>query len=142
MTPPSSLRPLALKAGISTGPCLAINQNDRLDYVGSTVNIGARLCSLCSGSDLVFSQAVREDAEVAQAAIPGAAHIPMSELLDRLAPEGRRHLDDRIGERRVPEVRLDAGKLPPDGQRLQALRQAARGFLGACRGASHKPGSR
>lgn len=65
MTPPSSLQPLALKAGISTGPCLAINQNDRLDYFGSTVNIGARLCSLCSGSDLVFSQAVREDAEVA-----------------------------------------------------------------------------
>ena len=28
---------------------------------------------------------VREDAEVAQAAIPGAVHIPMSELLDRLA---------------------------------------------------------
>jgi rhodanese-related sulfurtransferase len=27
---------------------------------------------------------VREDAEVAQAAIPGAVHIPMSELLDRL----------------------------------------------------------
>jgi class 3 adenylate cyclase len=62
--PPSSLQPLALKAGLSTGPCLAINQNDRLDYFGSTVNIGARLCSLCSGSDLVFSHAVRQDAEV------------------------------------------------------------------------------
>ncbi len=62
--PPSSLQPLALKAGLSIGPCLAINQNDRLDYFGSTVNIGARLCSLCSGSDLVFSQAVRQDAEV------------------------------------------------------------------------------
>lgn len=62
--PPSSLQPLALKAGLTSGPCLAINQNDRLDYFGSTVNIGARLCSLCSGSDLVFSQAVRQDQEV------------------------------------------------------------------------------
>src|SRR6185436_12925124 len=39
--PPSSLQPLALKAGIHAGPCLAINQNDRLDYFGSTVNITA-----------------------------------------------------------------------------------------------------
>jgi class 3 adenylate cyclase len=63
--PPSSLQPLALKAGLSTGPCLAINQNDRLDYFGSTVNIGARLCALCSGSDLVLSQSTRADPEVA-----------------------------------------------------------------------------
>ena len=44
--PPSSLQPLALKAGIHSGPCLAINQNDRLDYFGTTVNLTARLCGL------------------------------------------------------------------------------------------------
>jgi class 3 adenylate cyclase len=63
--PASSLRPLALKAGINFGPCLAINQNERLDYFGTTVNVGARLCSLCTGSDLVLSSAVRNDPEVA-----------------------------------------------------------------------------
>lgn len=63
--PPSSLRPLALKAGIHCGPCLAINQNDRLDYFGTTVNLTARLCGLCSGADLILSASVREDAEVA-----------------------------------------------------------------------------
>jgi adenylate cyclase len=63
--PASSLRPLALKAGLHCGPCLAINQNERLDYFGTTVNIGARLCSLCTGSDLVLSSAVRHDPEVA-----------------------------------------------------------------------------
>ena len=63
--PPSSLKPLALKAGIHCGPCLAINQNDRLDYFGSTVNITARLCGLCSGADLILSSAVRTDGEVA-----------------------------------------------------------------------------
>jgi class 3 adenylate cyclase len=63
--PASSLRPLALKAGINFGPCLAINQNERLDYFGTTVNVGARLCSLCTGSDIVLSGAVRNDPEVA-----------------------------------------------------------------------------
>ena len=63
--PASSLEPLALKAGLHCGPCLAISQNERLDYFGTTVNIGARLCGLCSGSDLVLSNAVRQDPEVA-----------------------------------------------------------------------------
>ncbi|HVU25580.1 MAG TPA: DUF5939 domain-containing protein, partial [Opitutus sp.] len=63
--PPSSLKPLALKAGLNCGPCLAINQNDRLDYFGSTVNFAARLCSACTGTDLVLSTAFRSDPEVA-----------------------------------------------------------------------------
>lgn len=62
--PPSSLQPLALKVGIHCGPCLAINQNERLDYFGSAVNITARLCGLCSGTDLILSSSVRADGEV------------------------------------------------------------------------------
>jgi class 3 adenylate cyclase len=63
--PISTLQPLALKASIHCGPCLAINQNDRLDYFGTTVNFAARLCSLSSGEDLVLSSAVCSDPEVA-----------------------------------------------------------------------------
>jgi class 3 adenylate cyclase len=63
--PPSTLKPLALKAGLNCGPCLAINQNDRLDYFGTTVNTAARLCGLCSGADLILSSAVCADSEVA-----------------------------------------------------------------------------
>lgn len=63
--PPSSLKPLALKAGIHRGACLAINQNERLDYFGTTVNTTARLCALCTGADLVLSNAVQQDLEVA-----------------------------------------------------------------------------
>lgn len=66
--PPGSApltEPLALKAGLHQGPCIAINQNDRLDYFGTTVNVAARLCSLCTGSDLVLSEPVRRDPEVA-----------------------------------------------------------------------------
>lgn len=58
--------PLALKAGLHYGPCLAINQNDRLDYFGSTVNLAARLSALSTGADLVCSAATAADPEVAQ----------------------------------------------------------------------------
>lgn len=57
--------PLALKAGLHHGPCIAINQNERLDYFGTTVNIAARLCALGTGEDLVLSAAVYHDPEVA-----------------------------------------------------------------------------
>jgi len=78
--PPSSLKPLALKAGIHCGPCLAINQNERLDYFGTTVNVTARLCGLCSGTDLVLSSAARTDHEVADyLAIPAGSISATSE---------------------------------------------------------------
>jgi adenylate cyclase len=57
--------PLALKCSIHQGPCLAISQNDRLDYFGTTVNLCARLCSLSTGADIVVTGPVLEDPEVA-----------------------------------------------------------------------------
>ncbi|HZZ20553.1 MAG TPA: DUF5939 domain-containing protein [Opitutaceae bacterium] len=57
--------PFSLKCSIHQGPCLAINQNDRLDYFGTTVNVCSRLCSLSTGSDIVVSGPVLQDAEVA-----------------------------------------------------------------------------
>jgi class 3 adenylate cyclase len=56
--------PLLLKAGIHTGPCIAVTLNDRLDYFGGTVNIASRLEGLSSGSDLIISGAVYSDAQV------------------------------------------------------------------------------
>jgi class 3 adenylate cyclase len=58
-------RPLALKVGIHSGPCIAVNQNGVLDYFGSTVNLAARLVELSSGEELVVSDAVLADSEVA-----------------------------------------------------------------------------
>ncbi len=78
--PASSLQPLALKAGIHLGPCLAINQNDRLDYFGTTVNLTARLCALSTGTDLVLSAATCADHEV-------AAHLADPATRFALAPE-------------------------------------------------------
>ncbi|HKP83872.1 MAG TPA: adenylate/guanylate cyclase domain-containing protein [Pyrinomonadaceae bacterium] len=57
-------RPLQLKAGLNTGPCIAVTLNDRLDYFGSTVNMAARLEGLSSGADVIISGSVYEDAKV------------------------------------------------------------------------------
>jgi class 3 adenylate cyclase len=56
--------PLVLKAGLNTGPCIAVTLNDRLDYFGSTVNMAARLECLSSGSDVIISRSVYEDPRV------------------------------------------------------------------------------
>ena len=63
-TPPGGAMPLTLKAGIHTGPCIAVTLNDRLDYFGSTVNMAARLESLSTGNDVIVSGTVYDDAEV------------------------------------------------------------------------------
>jgi class 3 adenylate cyclase len=56
--------PLTLKAGLHSGPCIAVTLNDRLDYFGSTVNMAARLEGLSTGSDVIISDTVFSDAEV------------------------------------------------------------------------------
>jgi class 3 adenylate cyclase len=65
-------KPLALKVGIHTGPCIAVSQNGVLDYFGSTVNLAARLVSLSTGDDLVVSEAVLVDPEVAGLDLPAS----------------------------------------------------------------------
>ena len=55
---------LEMKAGIHTGPCIAVTLNERLDYFGSTVNIAARLPGLAEGGEVVFSNEIRTDPEV------------------------------------------------------------------------------
>ncbi|HKR02055.1 MAG TPA: DUF5939 domain-containing protein [Pyrinomonadaceae bacterium] len=65
-SPPADKRPLLLKVGIHTGPCIAVTLNGRLDYFGCTVNMAARLEGLSSGGDVVVSSAVYADPEVAE----------------------------------------------------------------------------
>ena len=43
--------------------------------LGTTVNLTARLCGLCSGSDLILSSAARTDAEVASHLVAPDAHL-------------------------------------------------------------------
>jgi class 3 adenylate cyclase len=62
--PPDGSSPLQLKAGLHTGPCIAVTLNDRLDYFGSTVNLAARLEGLSTGNDVIISRSVYEDTKV------------------------------------------------------------------------------
>lgn len=62
--PSQVAEPLTLKAGIHSGPCIAVTLNDRLDYFGSTVNMAARLESLSTGNDVIISRALYDDPEV------------------------------------------------------------------------------
>jgi class 3 adenylate cyclase len=55
---------LKLKAGIHSGPCIAVTLNDRLDYFGGTINMASRLEGLSTGHDIILSDAVMDDAEV------------------------------------------------------------------------------
>ena len=58
--------PLIIKLGLHQGPCLAVNFNDRLDYFGTTVNLAARLQGQSQGGDVVISEKLRRDPEVAK----------------------------------------------------------------------------
>ena len=57
-------RRLRLKAGINTGPCIAVTLNGRLDYFGTTVNMAARLEGFSNGGDVILSDTVYRDMEV------------------------------------------------------------------------------
>jgi class 3 adenylate cyclase len=56
---------LQLKVGIHSGPCIAVTLNERLDYFGTTLNLAARLAGLSNGFDIVISEGVATDGEVA-----------------------------------------------------------------------------
>jgi class 3 adenylate cyclase len=64
--PPQGFEPLQLKAGIHSGPCIAVTLNERLDYFGSTVNMAARLEGLSAGQGVIITNDVRFDPEVAE----------------------------------------------------------------------------
>jgi class 3 adenylate cyclase len=76
-SPPEGTMPLALKAGIHTGPCIAVTLNERLDYFGSTINMAARLEGLSTGSDVIVSAQVFDDVEV-QELIGAASNLQAS----------------------------------------------------------------
>lgn len=52
---------LILKIGVHHGPCITVNQNDVLDYFGTTANLAARLQRESEGNDIVLSEDVWQD---------------------------------------------------------------------------------
>ena len=58
--------PLELRTGLHRGPCIAMRANDRLDYVGATVNVAARVAHAASAGEILITAAVADDARVAE----------------------------------------------------------------------------
>ena len=48
----------ALKIGVHSGPCYAVNANGVLDYFGQTVNVAARLQAEAAGGEIVLAHEV------------------------------------------------------------------------------------
>jgi adenylate cyclase len=71
---------LVLKAGVHCGSCIAVNQNDRLDYFGSTLNLSARLLGFSAGGDLVVTRETGDDPETAAWLQANAASCRVEEL--------------------------------------------------------------
>jgi adenylate cyclase len=51
---------ILVKIGIFSGPCIAVNSNDKLDYFGSTVNKAARIQGLSKGNDIVMARSMED----------------------------------------------------------------------------------
>jgi class 3 adenylate cyclase len=83
-TPPPGGRPLHLRAALHLGPSIAVTLNERLDYFGSTINAAARLEKFSRGGDVVLSQAIYDDPEIAEFLDDQAHQLqiePFSEML-------------------------------------------------------------
>ena len=49
---------LILRIGVHSGPCIAVESNDRLDYFGQTVNIAARVENVAGAGEIVITEPV------------------------------------------------------------------------------------
>jgi len=57
---------IVLKLGLHNGACIGVNTDGTLDYFGNMVNITARLEGQSLGGDIVLSQSLADDPEVAR----------------------------------------------------------------------------
>src|SRR5260370_12488289 len=60
-SPPDGMLPRTLRAGLHTGPCIAVTLHDRLGYFGSSLNLAARLEAQSTGGHAAISAAVSSD---------------------------------------------------------------------------------
>lgn len=58
---------MPLKIGLHTGPCIAVELNERLDYFGRTVNIAARVQGVAAAGEIVCTEQVYDAPGVREA---------------------------------------------------------------------------
>jgi class 3 adenylate cyclase len=57
---------LRLRITLHTGPCLAVNFDNHIDYFGNTVNLTAKIQSIADAGQIGFTQKVFQDKETAE----------------------------------------------------------------------------
>jgi class 3 adenylate cyclase len=62
---------LLLKIGLHSGPCIAVELNERLDYFGRTVNIAARVQGVAAAGEIVCTEPVYDAPGVRDAVAAG-----------------------------------------------------------------------
>lgn len=103
---------LVLKIGLHSGPCVAIQSNNQIDYFGRTVNIAARVQDLAKGGEIVCSE------EVWQA--PGVQENARSRsLLARKETVDLKGIGDRFAVRRIVVVANAAARPAKMAQRAR-----------------------
>jgi class 3 adenylate cyclase len=85
--------PIRLRVSVHAGPCIGVNLNSGIDYFGTTVNVAAKLQSLASAQEIVFSDRVLQS--------PG---ISAWLRANQLTPAEVRQVVDGVGE--VPAHRI------------------------------------
>ena len=77
---------LLLKIGVHSGPCIAVELNERLDYFGRTVNIAARVQGLAGAGEIVCTDIVHAAPGVREVvAAAGLAATPATVSLRGIA---------------------------------------------------------
>jgi class 3 adenylate cyclase len=88
---------LLLKIGLHSGPCIAVDFNDRLDYFGRTVNIAARVQGVAGAGEIVCTEPVYDSLGVPEALagfVEERSSVPLKGIVGdvpviRLKPAGR-----------------------------------------------------
>lgn len=98
---------LLLRLGLFSGPAIAVNSNDRLDYFGRTVNLAARVQGQGDAGEVILSQELLDQPDVATLVdVQGLSIEPfMAELkgiedeqaLVRIRMEGSMVVNERVG---------------------------------------------
>jgi class 3 adenylate cyclase/carbon monoxide dehydrogenase subunit G len=74
---------LIVKLGLHSGPAIAVNANDLLDYFGQTVNLASRLQSQSWGGDIVIAEELLDDPVIARLVEDHTCHLqPFTHLLN------------------------------------------------------------
>lgn len=57
---------IVIKLGIHSGPAIAVNANEVLDYFGRTINIASRIQKESEGGDIIISKEILNDLDIEQ----------------------------------------------------------------------------